>query len=128
MNKMEFSETPPYLTIGIIALLLTIASIQVQRFGSDGPEAGLPFVYIENQFGGGSPTSTWYTIGPEDYFPPRFFPFLGNALVYSALLLLVWWGTRSIYYRQLHPQLKIGFPLAGVALAVLIIAAVTYYP
>jgi|GEM_PF-6832887 len=74
-------------------------------------KAGWPLPAIVDSPGGGSPTSGWGLIGPED--PPLFVPLLLDVLFYSLTLWLVISIVQLIWKRTLHVRnLVLSLPLS----------------
>ena len=88
--------------------------------------AGLPLPVLVDDPGGGSPTSGWGILGPEDL--PNPVTFLLDVLFYSGLLWLIWYVTRLIRGKEQPVELEaIMLPLALV-LACLLLGFFLYRP
>jgi hypothetical protein len=74
--------------------------------------AGLPLPIVVDDPGGGSPTSGWGILGPED-FPNPITPVL-DVLFYSAVLWLIWYAGQFIWNKQPLELMGLVVPLALV--------------
>ncbi len=88
--------------------------------------AGLPLPVLVDDPGGGSPTSGWGILGPEDL--PNPVTFVLDVLFYSGLLWLIGYVTRVIRGKEQPVELvAIVLPLALV-LACLLLGFFLYQP
>ena len=75
--------------------------------------AGWPLPFVVDSPGGGSPTSGWGILGPED--PPVLFPMVLNVLIYSLLLWAGWCIVQGVRGRVLPLKLMaISLPLTAL--------------
>lgn len=127
-----------YSTILVLAIALTLVSLgfvrpaKCQRF-CDLPRqmhcpsgacrngeqrAGLPFPVLVDDSGGGSPTTGWGVLDPEDV--PNPVTFLFNVIFYSVLLTFVWPIIKKVQRREPQVErMEIVLPLVVVLLGLL---------
>src|SRR5512142_3067100 len=74
--------------------------------------AGWPLPFVVDSPGGGSPTSGWAILGPED--PPLLPPFVADTLIYSIILWLISYAMQAARRRPLPFRLAlISMPLTA---------------
>jgi hypothetical protein len=134
-----------YSVIGLLAIGLTIASLafpwpaDCQRLCNAAEHvpcpsgscraweqrAGLPLPIRVDDPGGGSPTSGWGKLGPEDY--PNPMTFLLDIFFYGVLLRFAWYliqvFRKELPLERLAVVLSVGIVLAGLSLGL-----VLYWP
>ena len=84
------------------------------RFGEQ--KAGWPLPVFVDDPGGGSPTSGWGLLGPED--PALFIPLLLNILFYGLIVWIVMWIVLLIWRRKLPVNGLVTSLLLSILLAV----------
>ncbi len=116
MKKIRFiPHGCGFFLFGFVSLFLAFAAI-ILSANYQYPEspacggmlgAGFPLLYICDNWGGGSPTSSWGKITPVDVINGgvNFSGFLADFLFYTAVFFLAILIIRTIYYRLIRAQI-----------------------